>query len=63
MNIELSPSENARYARAELEVIASGLRVAELAELVAHARVLLDRDSLSHSSSSGEGGWLPSSQQ
>jgi hypothetical protein len=40
----LTPSETARLARAELETIASALRVDELAKLVALGRRLLEHD-------------------
>ncbi|MCC7542605.1 MAG: hypothetical protein IT379_40695 [Deltaproteobacteria bacterium] len=39
-----TPSEEARLARAELEAIVAGLRVNELAVLVALGRRMLDRD-------------------
>jgi hypothetical protein len=40
----LTPSEHARLARAELDVIVAALRVDELAQLVALGRRLLDQD-------------------
>jgi hypothetical protein len=40
----LTPSENARLARAELDAIVSALRLHELAQLVALGRRLLDND-------------------
>jgi hypothetical protein len=40
----LTPSETARLARAELETIASALRVDELAKLVALGRRLLEHE-------------------
>lgn len=38
----LTPSDHARYARAELEAIAAALRADELAQLVALGRRLLE---------------------
>jgi hypothetical protein len=43
MNLERTPSEEARYARAELETIAAALQVHELAELVGLGREILGR--------------------
>lgn len=42
-NTELTPSECARHARAELETIIAALRVHELAQLVALGRHLLEQ--------------------
>ena len=39
----MTPSETARHARAELETIAAGLRLHELARLVALGRRLLEQ--------------------
>jgi hypothetical protein len=46
MTLRLTRSEEARRAPAELEAIAAGLQVHEIAELVAHGRALPDRGSV-----------------